>query len=291
MEMENGSGAANTEAGEAAQADGRERPPTEAPQAPQAAWRDLIEVHPAAEMFPLMEGPEFDDLVADIRQNNGIKVPLVFWVDPGKKRWLLDGRNRLNAVEEALGPIVMEGDRPVVDAPLGVVKLLFRPEVGDPHEIIASLNVHRRHLTREQKQELIDKLLRANPERSDGATAKVAKVDPKTVGKRRAGLATKGEIPYKPERTEKSGRKARGRRPSPTPATPKTPASQARDKLVSGWAKLLHSKPLDSLQDLDRMIQDERVQITAIPHAHRVALARGYLLALGLSQMDLDPIE
>ena len=43
------------------------------------------------------------------------------------------------------------------------------------------LNIQRRHLTAEQKRDLIAKLLRANPERSDRATAKIAKVDNKTV--------------------------------------------------------------------------------------------------------------
>ncbi|MBI3694904.1 MAG: ParB N-terminal domain-containing protein, partial [Acidobacteria bacterium] len=51
-----------------------------------------IEVHPIASLFPLIEGPEFDELVEDIRQN-GLRTPLLLHAD-GR---ILDGRNRLRA--------------------------------------------------------------------------------------------------------------------------------------------------------------------------------------------------
>jgi hypothetical protein len=109
-------------------------------------------------------------------------------------------------------------------------------------------------------------LLRANPEQSDGAMVRLAKVDHKTVGAVRDKLVANGEIPDKAERTETNGRKARGRKPStpkaravPTPAaaTPNPPASQARDKAVVEFARLLHSKPFETLDDLNRMLAGE----------------------------------
>ena len=51
-----------------------------------------MEVHPTANLFPMIEGTEFDELVADLRQN-GLRTPLVLHPD-GR---LLDGRNRLRA--------------------------------------------------------------------------------------------------------------------------------------------------------------------------------------------------
>jgi hypothetical protein len=50
-----------------------------------------MEFRPLANIFPLMEGPAFDALVADISAN-GLREPLVMFED-----MLLDGRNRWRA--------------------------------------------------------------------------------------------------------------------------------------------------------------------------------------------------
>lgn len=56
-------------------------------------------VHPAAAVFPLIEGDEFDNLVESII-NNGIHHPIVVRRGPDADE-LIDGRNRLRAVEAA----------------------------------------------------------------------------------------------------------------------------------------------------------------------------------------------
>lgn len=56
-------------------------------------------VHPAAAVFPLIEGDEFDNLVESII-NNGIHHPIVVRRGPDADE-LIDGRNRLLAVEAA----------------------------------------------------------------------------------------------------------------------------------------------------------------------------------------------
>jgi hypothetical protein len=56
---------------------------------------------------------------------------------------------------------------------------------------------------------------------------------------------------------------------------------------ISGFSKLLHSKLADTLEDLSRMLADERSGIASIPVEKRIVLAKGYLTALGISVDDL----
>ena len=78
---------------------------------------------------------------------------------------ILDGRNRARACK-AVG-----------------IESTFTTYTGDdPIAYVVSLNLHRRHLTAEQKRELIAKLIKMAPEKSNRQIAKTAKVDHKTVG-------------------------------------------------------------------------------------------------------------
>src|SRR5262249_3800637 len=116
--------------------------------------------HPLADIFPVMEGEEFDALVADIKANRLI-APITL-----HEGMILEGRNRYRAGLDA-------GVEPT-----------FTPFRGnDPAAYVISANIHRRHLTQEQKRELVAKLVKAQPEASNNAIAKQAKVDDKTVAK------------------------------------------------------------------------------------------------------------
>jgi ParB-like nuclease domain len=149
-----------------------------------------VKFHPLADIFPLMEGEEFDALVADIKAN-GLNENIVLY--EGK---VLDGRNRYRACMKA-------GIEP------HFCRLL---KSDDPAAYVISANIHRRHLTAEQKRELIAKLIKAQPEKSNRQIAKTAKVDHKTVGAARAELEGRGEIPHVETTTDTKGRKQPGKK-------------------------------------------------------------------------------
>ncbi len=111
------------------------------------------ETHPAADVFPLLEGEEFERLVADIKAN-GLREPLWrTWVDDGlgngtRKALLLDGRNRLRACAAA---------RVTPD---------WRDYEGDdPVGFVVSLNLHRRHLNESQRAMVAAKVSNLSPGR------------------------------------------------------------------------------------------------------------------------------
>ena len=63
------------------------------------SWRDVLPVHPAAELFPMMSDAELRELADDVKKN-GLHERVKTIKDNGKL-YLLDGRNRLDAIELA----------------------------------------------------------------------------------------------------------------------------------------------------------------------------------------------
>jgi ParB-like chromosome segregation protein Spo0J len=142
--------------------------------------------HPIADMFPLLKDAEFDDLVEDIRKH-GLREPISLF-----ERKIIDGRNRERACIKA------------------GVEPRYRSIVFDNHDAAAayviSKSIRRRHLTPEQKRELIEKVLRADPTKSDRQIARAVKVDNKTVGAVRKRAEAREEIPHVSKRTDTKGR-------------------------------------------------------------------------------------
>jgi hypothetical protein len=181
------------------------------------SWRDLMPVHPAANIFPMMSDDELVALGEDIRKN-GLEVPIAILFD-NEKPVLLDGRNRLAAMERVgvcLDDVAKLGcdhgrwfsvvTEQCDDGELDTFKVSFVVVKTDPAEYVASVNLHRRHLTAETKRDLIAKLLKENPERSDRAVGKVAQVDHKTVGVVRREEETRGNIRHVEKRIDNKGR-------------------------------------------------------------------------------------
>lgn len=188
-------------------------------------WRNSpnIDIHPAAELFPLLSSEDLDQLAEDIKKN-GLQEPVSIIEDgvdhPRGKQIMLDGRNRLDAMELA-GFQVLDRQGRLHKKWRGAKfyvgffqsgQGLYNPSIDpfykhvEAEAFIVSKNIHRRHLTQDQKRELIEKLLKAKPERSDRATAKLAKVDNKTVATKRKELEAREEIPHVETRVDTKGR-------------------------------------------------------------------------------------
>ena len=100
-----------------------------------------LEVHPAADCFPMLEGKELQELAEDIKVHD-LQNPIAFL--RGK---LLDGRCRFAA---------MGADRPKVDVNNISKFIEWLPDNTDPIPYVVSANSHRRHLI---KKILADKIV------------------------------------------------------------------------------------------------------------------------------------
>jgi len=206
------------------------------------SWRDVLKVHPAAGLFPTMSLDELKALGEDIKKN-GFRAPIVLWAatsDHHGEWQLLDGRNRLDAAELAGIEVVSirtdKGGFVDVNAPH---RYLYGRDGGrsaldgtsltaDPYEYVLSANVHRRHLTGEQKRELIAKVLKAQPGSSNRKIAALTKVDDKTVGAVREKLEARAEIPHVDKRQD--SRAASSRRRSHRLIAPRVARSDSKPR-------------------------------------------------------------
>jgi len=142
--------------------------------------------HPLAEIFPLMEDAEFEELVADIKTN---KLQESIWVYQNR---ILDGRNRYRAcLKLSIEPRLIQ----------------FLGDEKAARAFVYSKNICRRHLTAEDKRKAIAELIKAEPERSDRQIAEIAKVSPTFVGKVRTEKEATGDVSTVDTRTDTKGRK------------------------------------------------------------------------------------
>ncbi|UPT87966.1 ParB N-terminal domain-containing protein [Bradyrhizobium barranii subsp. apii] len=188
------------------------------------SWRDVIPVHPAADMLPEMTADEKKVLEEDIKKN-GLRVPVVVW-KPQKDSpaQLLDGRNRLDAIQAAgITIYVEEGDEQHItlyrrDAEDKWWRISTQAnggaEIGfDPYAFVISANIHRRHLTAEQKRELIAAVLKAQPEKSNRQVAKAVGVSHPHVAAVRAKLEKSGDVETVTTSIDTKGRKQKAHKP------------------------------------------------------------------------------
>jgi hypothetical protein len=265
------------------------------------SWREQIPVHPAADLFLMMSEDELRELSENI-QKNGMTASLVVWAQGASTdrdlQWqLLDGRNRLDAAERAglaikfdeyFRAFIIDGRDMLNDHQSPTTIQLFgrsgkRRRGVDPYAYVLSANIHRRHLTTEQRQELVTKLLKAAPEKSNRETAKLAKVDDKTVAKIRRKLEATAEIP---QLTKTVGADGKVRR-APAPQKPKhTALKQTGLEEFTGrpqpaqWAR-------DPRWTASTTVQTDAREVSQVMREIEPALRPGLLKELRMALDDL----
>src|SRR6516165_3106069 len=111
--------------------------------------------HPLANMFPMIEGSAFDELKRDIAAQ-GILEPIRLY-----QGMILDGRNRY-AAAKACGHQFSLDDF-----------VQWEGTVAEAEAWVISTNLHRRHLSAKQKQEMVRDRIRKTPEMSNRQIAKL----------------------------------------------------------------------------------------------------------------------
>jgi hypothetical protein len=143
----------------------------------------------------MMSDSELDALGADIKKMGRLTSPIVFlFTHDAEDRVLLDGRNRVEAAER-VGYAVQDHET-----------RYWKSAHIDPYEYVISANIQRRHLTAEQKRDLIAKLLKANPGKSDRQIAETVKTSPTTVGTVRKELSNLDSCEQTETRTGSDGK-------------------------------------------------------------------------------------
>jgi hypothetical protein len=173
-----------------------------------------IPFHPLADLFPLMEGAEFDALVADIKAH-GLHEPIVVHEDK-----ILDGRNRYRACLAAgVEPIFADRND---ERPIGI---------PDPAAFVISANIHRRHLNVYQRDELIATLLKADPTKSNRQIARMVKASHPHVAKVRKQAEKAGDVETVTTSVDTKGRKQPAKKSikKPEAKKPTKPAHISRE--------------------------------------------------------------
>lgn len=176
------------------------------------------------QVMPRLSADEFAALEADIVEN-GVRVPITVAED-GR---IVDGHHR-DEIARRHG--------------LHCPRVTAAGDDGVLRSLAFSLNVNRRHLSREQRRALIAESLRADPELSNREHARRTGADHKTVRSVRDEGVQRGEIPHVEETTDSMGRKQPATRPASQPPRPE-PEPEPESDDPPTWEPAGHIHPAD----------------------------------------------
>lgn len=147
------------------------------------------------QVMPRLSAEEFAELEASILES-GVQVPISVSADG----LIIDGHHRDEIARKHslhCPRVVVEGDE------------------GKLRSLAFSLNLHRRHLSREQKRQVIAESLKADPSLPDYQHAKRTGASPTTVGTIRHRLEESGDVSKLETRKDSLGRSQPAAKPRP----------------------------------------------------------------------------
>ena len=233
------------------------------------SWRDVYKVHPAADVFPMMDDTELAALGEDIEEN-GLRDPIKL-LRTGKEKKapefgdnvftqpvvILDGRNRLEAMERAGWNL--DGCRvkwQYVNGSRGP----FPPNF-DAVAYVISANIKRRHLTKAQQADLIVAALKAGAPRKDCEMPKrhvKGKAGSEKDPLKAEAVKVAAEHGIGKRTVETAIAKAEGRTPKPRPARVPEPENET-------------SAPVAEVVELDHHDDDDDEVAAIEPDHYRTA--------------------
>ena len=171
--------------------------PSDTAKSPTVTVGDTIFGLPYADLLPPLDDSDLSALRGDIAARQAVIVPIVI----DEARNVIDGANRLR-----------------IAASLGIREVPVEVRLGlsaaEKEQLAEDLNLHRRHLSREQMRLFVGRRLVRAPQQSDRRIASELGVDHKTVGSLRQEAERRGEIPHVDTRLDTKGRRQPARRPT-----------------------------------------------------------------------------
>ena len=219
-------------------------------------YPEITGIHPAADLFPMVDAAEFAELCADIKER-GLHQPITVYKDGT----LLDGRNRLLACYETHQEVVLD-----------------RYEGSDPVQFSLSANLHRRHLNAGQRAVIalkVRELLQpAARERQREAASETAQSRPR-------------------DETGKLQVSADLREASPPPKT--TSAEQRKTTAQAAKAVGASPRAVEQAARVEKMAPDLLPQVQAgtmaLDRAHKEAQQRERQVAASRPQPEMPKVD
>jgi ParB-like chromosome segregation protein Spo0J len=176
-----------------------------------------LTIHPLCKILPPLTDEEFNLLVESIKQHGRLLEPISL---SDVKDRIIDGANRYRAMQKLGMEVRWDIDTQYVRKPGGS---LIRDDEHDAiRAFIISKNFRRRQMTPEKQRELLEALIKAEPEKSDRQIAKETGKSPTTVGKIRTQMEEAGDVSTVDTRTDTKGRKQPARKAKPKQETAET---------------------------------------------------------------------